>query len=934
MTTSCLLFALTESGDKGPTLNDTPWFIRQAIQRTGKYKEALNEFMTDATTAAAKLERQRSATIEPLGPVSANVRATLELARSIAERTTRELTIHNRHLLAALLAAPAQVNDPVARKRLQRLGVNVAVLARDFRLFLRTAAPNDNAGAWDAILGGAGEPVAAVAEAPSSPPQPRDGQYISGPAGYTCEFVGVGGTHPVSDELGVAGIAHRLAELIGLRETKMPLAIGLFGDWGSGKSHFMNLIDRRLKTLAEGATVDGPWCTEVVAVYFNAWHYLDANLWASLVTEIFDGLFRHLEPKKDVLETAREQLRGAGGAVALAEEEVTRARTAVTTANIALQEARRVSTAAREAARGLMNNLSTLVSPVRLEQMRTQLEEWLGVEADVATLSQLAQKHRDLVTFPGRVRELWRRTIAQPGRWWRLGWLAGLLVVTPAVLWVAIDLTPALRRLLESVSPYVKVAIVWTITAITWGTPRLNRIKRQFANMEHLQKEAEDAATLARNSDPRIVAAERRAREAEAAAMVAEARATQAKALEQRLTQAVDDLLPERRLTRFIDARARSADYRGQLGLVSLARRDFQQLSDIFTDREALEAKKKASPTEAAALDKLGASIDRIVLFVDDLDRCQADKVVDVLQAVHLLLAYPLFAVVVGVDQRSLRQSLRTRFSGLLYDDRPVNRAHEAVAIGGDDNERPATPLDYLEKIFHVPCHLPPMNSQGFEDLMMALTKPNPVERHATANEGRVEPSVSTPADGGTAARRIAATTVGSHETEMLTVNASVGGASGTAGPDANGGPQANSSKPVGSVQLQEWERAAIKDYHLLIRTPRGATRFLNTYRLLRAGVLEHEWPNFRGNGMMKGEFRIAMLLLAAAAGHPAVAREWFLLLRDNAPREVRPLDVATDAKGWAHFKVVYDSTIGDVAGWPSRATLVKWIELVEQFTF
>ena len=42
------------------------------------------------------------------------------------------------------------------------------------------------------------------------------------------------------------------------------------------------------------------------------------------------------------------------------------------------------------------------------------------------------------------------------------------------------------------------------------------------------------------------------------------------------------------------------------------------------------------------------------------------DRVVTVLQAVHLLLAMPLFVVVVGVDPRWLLRALRTRYQGIL----------------------------------------------------------------------------------------------------------------------------------------------------------------------------------------------------------------------------------------------------------------------------
>src|SRR5207302_1998051 len=132
----------------------------------------------------------------------------------------------------------------------------------------------------------------------------------------------LGGNHKVPDHLGVEGLAHRFADLIALRETRLPLAVGLFGDWGSGKSYFMNLIDRQLKKRADekpedwareaqepGAPLQPDWCRQIVRIHFNAWHYLDANLWASLVARIFEELFLHLSPTPDQLKLVRERLK-------------------------------------------------------------------------------------------------------------------------------------------------------------------------------------------------------------------------------------------------------------------------------------------------------------------------------------------------------------------------------------------------------------------------------------------------------------------------------------------------------------------------------------------------------------------------------------------------------------------------------------------------
>ncbi|HBQ10162.1 MAG TPA: hypothetical protein DEF51_02875, partial [Myxococcales bacterium] len=47
-----------------------------------------------------------------------------------------------------------------------------------------------------------------------------------------------------SDPLGVVADARAMADLILLKEPGPPLAIGLFGDWGSGKSTFMDILRR------------------------------------------------------------------------------------------------------------------------------------------------------------------------------------------------------------------------------------------------------------------------------------------------------------------------------------------------------------------------------------------------------------------------------------------------------------------------------------------------------------------------------------------------------------------------------------------------------------------------------------------------------------------------------------------------------------------
>src|SRR5262245_42386878 len=104
--------------------------------------------------------------------------------------------------------------------------------------------------------------------------------------------------------------------------------------------------------------------------------------------------------------------------------------------------------------------------------------------------------------------------------------------------------------------------------------------------------------------------------------------------------------------------------------------------------------------------------IERIILYIDDLDRCPEKIVVQVLQAVHLLLAFPISIVVVGVDSRWLLHSLQQH--SIAFRENKANGSQPAE----ENKHWRSTPLNYLEKIFQIPFTLRPMKKLGFEGLI------------------------------------------------------------------------------------------------------------------------------------------------------------------------------------------------------------------------
>ncbi len=132
-------------------------------------------------------------------------------------------------------------------------------------------------------------------------------------AGYESDRA-QGGT----DYLNVAPDVNTLCMVLASTKTQPPLSVGLFGDWGSGKSFFMDRDRRRIRQLAEASRLakqesrDTYLCSEIRQVTFNAWHYADANLWASLVTRLFEALDTGDEDESTADERAREKAKDEG----------------------------------------------------------------------------------------------------------------------------------------------------------------------------------------------------------------------------------------------------------------------------------------------------------------------------------------------------------------------------------------------------------------------------------------------------------------------------------------------------------------------------------------------------------------------------------------------------------------------------------------------
>ncbi|MEU0884616.1 P-loop NTPase fold protein [Lentzea sp. NPDC005914] len=496
-----------------------------------------------------------------------------------------------------------------------------------------------------------------------------------------------------ADLLGIEADVVMLADLMASRLIKPPLSIGLFGNWGSGKSFFMRQLEARIGDLARrsvGAD-QSVYCSSVRQIRFNAWHYVEADLWASLATHIFDNLAggstHDLERFADEFAAQRKDKTLLADQLASVRLE----RMAV-----AAQQKKVLGSARRKLSKQLSDGDLTFVVP--------------GVKVPEFVWGQVRRDKAAVITL-----------------------VLGLLVVA-GLLFVSVKWPVALAASVVALTPVLARAA----KAVTWFRELKDRDDPLDARLAELDEEIEG------------------------------------------LERSIAELAPD--VTEY--ARTRDGDYRQHLGVVSLVRKDLEMF--------------------AAILANSAAGPERIVLYIDDLDRCPPAVVIKVLEAVHLLLAQPVFVVVVGVDARWLLRALKEHYTEMLDD-----------------------PVDYLEKIFQVSFALRPMDGPGFRRLVSDL-----------AEEEFGDMNVVTSTSGAEAV----ATTQGEVRPAEI--------------------PRGSYDLTPRSMRISGPELLYLEQLSSLVRTPRSAKRLVNLYRLVKARIAPTEYTAF-----LDHDYKVVLVLLAVLVG-------------------------------------------------------------------
>lgn len=858
-----------------------------------------------------------------------------------------------RHLLVALLAfQPTGRSKPTnAHEVLGRLGLDRQQLLAELLQSLATGGPTPERADWRALAGQS--PAADAATAP----EVAAGPVVAGFAHDTPSG------RAADDCLDLGSTIAAMANLIASPQLDGTLSLGVFGNWGSGKSFFMCRLREAIHEITAGARRTAApasgldYWPNIAQVEFNAWHYVDASLWASLMSHLLDVLRRWNPPGEPA--DHQSQL-----AAAIEKLEITAtARNEAVARQAAAEAAQEEAEAKRQVAQNRYSDAAERLQQAMQRSLWSFVEKTLGGSADPAlralrelgllagdaqlSVEALYAETREFTTTAGRLRVVADQMLRQPEgakalrrfAYAAAGTLGAILVVSIWVEWFRNAVAVLGAAVVGAVA---FVAKVWELVQrVSAGVAaKLAPLRTARLTIEQQLADAEAAkAGLVAGIEKEV--AECSARLAAATAEVT-AREQDVRAAE----RAVKDAVSGRAVQQFIEQRLAAGDYQKQLGLIATIRRDFEQLSDLIRAHNAMRLR---LPQETAAIETAlrrarpditkeeltalyeNLGINRIVLYIDDLDRCPPDRVVEVLQAIHLLLSFPIFVVVVGVDSRWMAHSLAREYPSLLggkdLDDGPSEGRAQEVGLST------VTPADYLEKIFQIPFWVPPLDPAATAKMIGRLVGAGdsptaPREGHAT-NGDRAQPQ-SAPAN----------------QLEPMDANAAPA-TPDTGNVGAGASPLAGDPAPVALrpdlLQIGAEEQQAMQSLAAIVgRSPRATKRFVNSYRLLKVALVDDRKNGVSYSEAAAGALAAPMFLLAIVTGLPGLAAKFVEILPAN--QTASAVDQLLAVADWAAADVAHADAVRrtrlfhqqGAERWQQLAglDLLAWVTRVAQFSF
>lgn len=104
------------------------------------------------------------------------------------------------------------------------------------------------------------------------------------------------------------------------------------------------------------------------------------------------------------------------------------------------------------------------------------------------------------------------------------------------------------------------------------------------------------------------------------------------------------------------------------------------------------------------------SKIKKLVVIIDDLDRCTPDRIIENLEAIKLFLNVDKTAFIIGADPRIVRHAIEYRY-----------QTAKISSKNDQNNKNDRIVSDYLEKLIQIPYTLPALSDNEVETYMTLL---------------------------------------------------------------------------------------------------------------------------------------------------------------------------------------------------------------------
>jgi len=512
------------------------------------------------------------------------------------------------------------------------------------------------------------------------------------------------------DRLNILDEVQALADAVALKEMSPPMVVGVFGGWGSGKSFVLHLIEQRLHDIrCEGIPSEVeeqqkfPFVGHPYLVHFDAWTFAKSNLWASLMQTTLVELDRQLSLEHELSENLKIDLKQDTPVWRLLGDLTDKQRDQLLKNKLG-REALRIATDfeqkgspgrlwqelenLRAAERGPLKTEEDALRDLRKELAvaHRELEDevdreisadarrtaWIPVWQEIVRLTKGKLKDIDAPTY-----EEFVNSISAVHKFW-LGLrktslpTAVFMVVAIVGGFIVSGLQPMFKYYSEAAG-LLLASIAPVLRAWDWFEKRRNEYEERLSVAQETkggsrQQRIDDAVSIASEDSTG-------ARVAQLKNQVEEKETTV-----DRIRARIGVTGHSRSLNDFLKTRIEEGLYQKELGLIDQIQSDISELSDT------LIPSRSRGTVDRGKLEKLFPRGDpRVILLIDDLDRCPPDKVVDVLEAAQLLVKTRLFVVVIAMDVRYVTRALEAQYKNVLV------RSGEPSG------------LDYIEKIIQIP---------------------------------------------------------------------------------------------------------------------------------------------------------------------------------------------------------------------------------------